>query len=96
MPQPDEGGQIPGTAQEGQIMGKVITAAAVSVDGFIAPTTRAAWARCSTGTTSAVPVVFGSGRRFFGSYEGGQLMLEDPRIVQGDRVSHVVYAVRRN
>ncbi len=45
---------------------------------------------------SVVPVVFGSGRRFFGSYEGGQLMLEDPRIVQGDRVSHVVYAVRRN
>ena len=35
---------------------------------------------------SVAPVVFGSGRKFFGSYEGGQILLEDPRIIQGDRV----------
>jgi dihydrofolate reductase len=44
-----------------------------------------------------VPVVFGSGRPFFAT--GGlaePLMLENPtRIVQGDRVTHMVFAVRR-
>lgn len=44
---------------------------------------------------SVVPVVFGSGRRFFGSYDGGQVMLDEPRTVQGDGVSHVAYSVRR-
>lgn len=42
-----------------------------------------------------VPVVFGSGRRFFGSVEGLQL-LEDPHVViQGERVLHLRYRVRR-
>jgi dihydrofolate reductase len=41
-----------------------------------------------------VPVVFGSGRRYFDSIEG-QHMLEDPHIVlQGDRVLHLRYKVR--
>lgn len=44
---------------------------------------------------SVVPVVFGSGRRFFGSYDGDQVLLADPRTVRGDRVSHVRYAVRK-
>ena len=42
---------------------------------------------------NVVPVVFGSGRRFFGRYDGGQRRLEDPRTIGGDRVSHVIYAV---
>ena len=42
-----------------------------------------------------VPVVFGSGRRYFGSVAGQQL-LEDPHlVVQGDRVLHLRYRVRR-
>ncbi len=42
-----------------------------------------------------VPVVFGSGRRYFGSV-GGQHLLEDPDVViQGDRVLHLRYRVRR-
>lgn len=42
-----------------------------------------------------VPVVFGSGKRFFGSVDG-QHLLEDPDVViQGDRVLHVNYRVRR-
>lgn len=42
-----------------------------------------------------VPVVFGSGRRYFGSVAGQQL-LEDPEVVvQGDRVLHLKYRVRR-
>jgi dihydrofolate reductase len=42
-----------------------------------------------------VPVVFGSGKRYFGSIDG-QLLLEDPHVViQGDRVLHLMFKVRR-
>ena len=42
-----------------------------------------------------VPVVFGAGKRFFGSVDA-QHLLEDPDVViQGDRVLHVRYPVRR-
>jgi dihydrofolate reductase len=42
-----------------------------------------------------VPVVFGSGKRFFGSIDS-QHLLEDPHVViQGDRVLHLRFKVRR-
>jgi dihydrofolate reductase len=42
-----------------------------------------------------VPVVFGSGKRYFGSIDG-QHLLEDPHVViQGDRVLHLSFKVRR-
>lgn len=41
-----------------------------------------------------VPVLLGRGKRFFGSYAGGQLMLENPTLVEGDRVLHLAYPVR--
>jgi dihydrofolate reductase len=42
-----------------------------------------------------VPVVFGSGKRYFGSI-GAQHLLEDPHVViQGQRVLHLRYKVRR-
>jgi dihydrofolate reductase len=42
-----------------------------------------------------VPVVFGSGKRFFGGVDG-QHLLEDPDVViQGDRVLHLKFKVRR-
>ncbi|MEV0145722.1 MULTISPECIES: dihydrofolate reductase family protein [unclassified Nonomuraea] len=42
-----------------------------------------------------VPVVFGSGKRYFGGIEG-QHLLEDPHVViQGDRVLHLKFTVRR-
>ena len=42
-----------------------------------------------------VPVVFGSGKRYFGSVDA-QHLLEDPHIViRGDRVLHLRYRVRR-
>jgi dihydrofolate reductase len=42
-----------------------------------------------------VPVVFGSGKRYFGPVEA-QHLLEDPHVVvQGDRVLHLRYRVRR-
>ncbi|MFJ6079792.1 dihydrofolate reductase family protein [Streptomyces sp. NPDC092369] len=43
-----------------------------------------------------VPVVFGSGIRFFGGIDG-QHLLEDPHVViQGDRVLHLRFKVRRH
>lgn len=42
-----------------------------------------------------VPVVFGSGKRYFGSIEG-QHLLEDPHVViPGERVLHLRFRVRR-
>jgi dihydrofolate reductase len=42
-----------------------------------------------------VPVVFGSGKRYFGSLDT-QRLLEDPHtVIQGERVLHLRYRVRR-
>jgi dihydrofolate reductase len=42
-----------------------------------------------------VPVVFGSGKRYFGLVDA-QHLLEDPHtVIQGDRVLHLLYRVRR-
>lgn len=42
-----------------------------------------------------VPVVFGSGKRYFGSVDA-QRLLEDPdEVIQGHRVLHMRFAVRR-
>lgn len=42
-----------------------------------------------------VPVVLGSGKRYFGSVDA-QHLLEDPyRVIQGDRVLHLLFRVRR-
>ena len=62
---------------------------------------RAVWRKKANERTKVVvnlvPVVFGSGRPFFAT--GGlaePLRLEDPTtIVQGDRVTHLVYDVNR-
>lgn len=43
-----------------------------------------------------VPVVFGAGVRFFGDYAGSPLLLDDPQIVEGDRVTHLHYSVRKS
>ena len=43
-----------------------------------------------------VPVVFGGGKRYFGSFTGAHQLLEDPDVViQGDRVLHLRYPVRK-
>jgi dihydrofolate reductase len=42
-----------------------------------------------------VPVVLGSGRPFFGSGGPAEVLLEDPRVVEGRRVTHLLYDVRR-
>ncbi len=42
-----------------------------------------------------VPVLFGSGIRYFGELVRGHVMLEDPLVVQGARALHLRYSVRR-
>jgi dihydrofolate reductase len=43
-----------------------------------------------------VPVVFGSGKRFFGAYANGPVLLDDPEpVVASDRVTHLRYRVRK-
>ena len=44
---------------------------------------------------SLVPVVLGSGRPFFGAGGPPEMQFEDPVVVQGKRVTHLVYDVRR-
>lgn len=41
------------------------------------------------------PVVFGSGKRYFGTYDDAAVLLENPQIVQGDRITHLRYVIRR-
>ncbi|HEV8650974.1 MAG TPA: hypothetical protein VG276_16655 [Actinomycetes bacterium] len=42
-----------------------------------------------------VPVVFGAGVRFFGEFAQSPLLLENSRVVQGDRVTHLHFRVRK-
>ncbi|MBV1778768.1 dihydrofolate reductase family protein [Paeniglutamicibacter sp. ABSL32-1] len=42
-----------------------------------------------------VPVVFGSGKRFFGSVHAQQLLGDPDVVIQGNRVLHLHYVVRR-
>ncbi len=42
-----------------------------------------------------VPVVLGAGVRYLGDYAGSPLLLENPQVVQGDRVTHLHYRLRK-
>ncbi|MGY1671639.1 dihydrofolate reductase family protein [Geodermatophilus sp. SYSU D00710] len=42
-----------------------------------------------------VPVVLGSGKPYFGAGGPPEIQFEDPQVVQGKRVTHLVYDVRR-
>jgi hypothetical protein len=44
---------------------------------------------------SLVPVLLGSGKPFFGTLTRHQQLLADPKVVEGSRVLHLVYPVRR-
>ena len=44
---------------------------------------------------SLVPVLFGTGIRYFGELVGGHILLEDPVVIQGTRALHLRYGVRR-
>jgi dihydrofolate reductase len=42
-----------------------------------------------------VPVIFGSGKRYFGSVEGPHLLDDPDVVIRGDRVLHLSFKVRR-
>jgi dihydrofolate reductase len=42
-----------------------------------------------------VPVVFGSGKRYFGSIDGQHLLADPDVVIQGNRVLHLKFKVRR-
>jgi dihydrofolate reductase len=42
-----------------------------------------------------VPVLLGTGVRYFGDFTGAERLLENPTVVQGDRVTHLHYRVRK-
>jgi dihydrofolate reductase len=43
-----------------------------------------------------VPVLLGKGISFFGDYVGPEVLLDNPRVVEGDRVTHLHYRVSRS
>lgn len=43
-----------------------------------------------------VPVVFGSGKRFFGEHLKERVLLDDPVVVPSERVTHLRYRVRKS
>ena len=43
-----------------------------------------------------VPVVFGSGKRFFGTVDAQHLLADPDVVIQGNRVLHLSYPVRRH
>lgn len=45
-------------------------------------------------SVQVAPVVLGTGIRFFGDFAGPEVLLENPRVVEGDRVTHLHYLVR--
>jgi dihydrofolate reductase len=42
-----------------------------------------------------VPVLLGTGVRYFGDFTGAELLLENPAVVEGNRVTHLHYRVRK-
>ena len=42
-----------------------------------------------------VPVLLGTGVRYFGDFTGAEQLLENPAVVQGDRVTHLHYRIRK-
>jgi dihydrofolate reductase len=46
-------------------------------------------------SVSLVPVLLGSGIPFFAHLASAPIQLDNPRVLQGDRVTHLYYPVRR-
>jgi dihydrofolate reductase len=43
-----------------------------------------------------VPVLLGTGVRYFGDFTGAERLLENPTVVEGDRVTHLHYRIRKD
>jgi hypothetical protein len=84
---------------EGHAIATVVMLAVVSVDGYLADDNDdvgpLGLGLVDEVAMDVVPVVFGTGKRYFGPVDG-QHLLEDPHVViRGDRMLHLRYRVRR-
>src|SRR6266576_2292615 len=43
-----------------------------------------------------VPVLLGDGIRFFGDVNEPPVMLDDPRVIEGNSVTHLIYRIKRD
>ncbi len=100
-PPEDARERFPRTTFTGSVEKAVATAKEIAGDEFVAITSASIIQQAlSLGLVdelciSQVPVLFGTGIRYFGEFVGGHLMLEDPVVVQGTRALHLRYPVRR-
>jgi dihydrofolate reductase len=44
---------------------------------------------------NVAPVLLGAGKRYFGEFEGAPMILGNPRVIEGDRVLHLIYPVEQ-
>jgi hypothetical protein len=87
-------------------MGKVTAGFSMSLDGFIAaPDDRVPhifdWSQQCLDLgldeirVELAPVILGSGIPFFADLKTTPVLLDDPTVIEGDRVTHLVYTVRK-
>jgi dihydrofolate reductase len=101
-PPPDDAGErFPRTTFTGSVEDGIAAAKEISGDRFVTiASADIAQQAVNLGLVdeicvSQVPVLFGSGVRYFGDVVGGHVLLEDPDVVQGVRALHLRYRVRR-
>jgi dihydrofolate reductase len=93
--------RFPRTTFTGSVEGAVATAKEIAGDKFVTiASANIIQQALNLGLVdelciSQVPVLFGTGIRYFGDLAGGHVMLEDPIVVQGTRALHLRYPVRR-
>jgi dihydrofolate reductase len=79
----------------------VSRAAALAGDGVVAVASASIAQQCldlgllDAIRVSLVPVLLGEGIPFFANTRGAPVMLDDPKVVEGTRVTHLEYRVRR-
>ena len=94
-------GQFPRTTFTGSVEEGIATAKEIAGDKFVTIASASIIQQAlNLGLVdelciSQVPVLFGTGIRYFGDLVGGHVMLEDPVVVQGTRALHLRYPVRR-
>jgi dihydrofolate reductase len=100
-PPQDAAQRFPRTTFSGNVEDAIATAKRIAVDKFVTIASASVIQQAlNLGLVdelciSQVPVLFGSGVRYFGDIVGGHVMLEDPVVVQGVRALHLRYPVRR-
>lgn len=100
-PPPDAADRFPRTTFSGSVEEGIETAKQIAGDKFVTiASANIIQQALNLGLVdelciSQVPVLFGTGIRYFGQLVDGHVMLEDPVVVQGTRALHLRYQVRR-